>query len=38
MRTRTRVLPDGRTLMVHPLTFGRARVSVGDGWAIEDGY
>jgi hypothetical protein len=38
MKARTRVLPDGRTLIIHPLTFGRARVSVAVGWMIEDGY
>jgi hypothetical protein len=33
----TRALPDGRTLWVHPLTYGRARLSVsppGDSYSF----
>lgn len=31
-------LPDGRILEVIPLTFGRARIIVGDGCFVEDGW
>lgn len=36
-----RLLPDGRELMVMPLTFGRARVVIyasQKSWVYDDGY
>jgi hypothetical protein len=34
-----RQLPDGRWLILTPLTFGRARLNVSrDQWIFEDGY
>lgn len=33
-----RDLPDGRISYVIPLTFGRARINVGDRWSVHDGY
>jgi hypothetical protein len=34
-----RTLPDGRLLFVVPLTFGRARLTVGsDEWGCDDGW
>lgn len=33
-----RELPDGRIAYVSPLTFGRARINVGDEHSIHDGY
>lgn len=36
---RDRQLPDGRWLGIVPLTFGRARVTVGTNrWLYDDGY
>lgn len=31
-------LPDGRIAYVCPLTFGRARINVGDETSVHDGY
>ena len=33
-----RTLPDGRIAYVCPLTFGRARINIGDEWTVHDGY
>lgn len=33
-----RTLPDGRIAYVTPLTFGRARINVGDLYFVHDGY
>lgn len=31
-------LPDGRGAWVYPLTFGRARLVVGDEYFLDDGW
>lgn len=31
-------LPDGRIAAIAPLTFGRARINVGDLVTVRDGY
>lgn len=31
-------LPDGRWIEVVPLTFGRARIIVTDGYSVDDGW
>lgn len=31
-------LPDGRLAAISPLTFGRARINVGDLHTVRDGY
>lgn len=33
-----RTLPDGRIAYVCPLTYGRARINVGDRYGVDDGY
>ena len=36
-----RVLPDGRALVVYPLTFGRARLTISesvDSWGYDDAW
>lgn len=35
-----RLLPDGREIVVYPLTYGRARIVVGaaESMVIDDGY
>lgn len=36
-----RLLPDGRWLVVYPLTFGRARLTISaqkDAWEYSDGW
>jgi hypothetical protein len=33
-----RILPDGRILDLLPLTFGRARIAIGDGGLIYDDF
>lgn len=33
-----KTLEDGRIAYVTPLTFGRARINIGDEWFVEDGY
>jgi hypothetical protein len=34
----SKTLPDGRQVDVVPLTFGRARITVGDGYLVNDGW
>jgi len=35
----TKTLPNGRVISVDPLTFGRARINIGDGFSFyEDGW
>ena len=36
--TPPKTLPDGRIAYVTPLTFGRARINVGDQWSVFDAY
>ena len=31
-------LPDGRRLEVVPLTYGRARIIIGDGYFVDDSW
>jgi hypothetical protein len=33
-----KVLPDGRLAEIQSLTLGRARINVGDGYFVDDGY
>jgi hypothetical protein len=33
-----KILPDGRQAEVMPLTFGRARIIVGDGVTVDDSW
>lgn len=33
-----RQLPDERWVVVYPMTFGKARLCVGDEWTVEDGW
>lgn len=33
-----RILADGRVVGVHPLTYGRGRVIIGDRYGIHQGY
>lgn len=30
--------PDGREIEIVPLTFGRARIIIGDGYNVDDGW
>lgn len=35
----TKTLPDGRVVDIIPLTFGRARINIGDGrYTYDDGW
>jgi len=34
----TKPAGDGRTVYVHPLTFGRARISIGDEYVFDDSW
>lgn len=34
----SRDLPDSRYVQVIPLTFGRARIIIGKGWFLDDGW
>lgn len=33
-----KILPDGRIAEIMPLTYGRARIIVGDGFLVDNGY
>jgi hypothetical protein len=33
-----RTLKDGRIVEIIPLTFGRARIIIGDGYMADDGW
>jgi hypothetical protein len=33
-----KMLKDGRQVEILPLTFGRARIIIGDGYLVDDGW
>jgi len=33
-----RWLPDGRAVFVMPLSFGRARIGIGNQWGVDDAW
>jgi hypothetical protein len=33
----SKIAPDGRIIEIMPLTYGRARIIIGDGYSVENG-